>query len=208
MKNFQEAMQFRHACKNFIENKAIPNDLFQQVLEACRLSPSSFGMEHWRLLQIKNPELRQALRPACWNQPQITEASELLVILAKTQDVEPNTDYVEHAFKRRNLDQAGTEAYLKLYNDYFKGQIKPHLGSTYAWSSKQCYMALANMMTCAASLEIDSCPIEGFDKEQVESVLKIDTKIEEVAVVVAFGYRINPQSIAYRLDLEQILEIR
>ncbi|MCG8428482.1 MAG: nitroreductase family protein, partial [Chromatiales bacterium] len=76
-----EALQFRHACKKFDAEKKIPSDQLNSILECGRLSPSSFGMEPWRFLVIQNPELRKALRKACWDQAQITDSSDVVVIL-------------------------------------------------------------------------------------------------------------------------------
>ncbi len=75
------------------------------------------------------------------------------------------------------------------------------------WTAKQCYIALANMMTYAATLEIDSCPIEGFDKEEVEAILDLEYG-HSVAVMCAFGYRVNPQSAQMRLPLTTIVEYK
>lgn len=205
MKTFLEAMNYRHACKVFDSNKKIPEQDFKQVLEFGRLSPSSFGMEQWRFKMIETPEVRLKLKDACWNQPQITDASHVIVICAITSDVEPGSDYVERLFKRRNLPEEATKVYLGKYANHHKVEIAPRM-NTYAWSSKQCYLALANMMTGAASLGVDSCPIEGFDKVKVEKVLNIDTSNEEVAVIVTFGYRAGEQTGRLRQDIDNLVE--
>lgn len=207
MSSFQQAMQFRHACKQFDPQQQIPAQEFQQILEFGRLSPSSFGMEQWRFVVVETPALREALKAACWNQPQITDSSHVVVILAKTTAVQPGSAYVEQLFARRNLPQEAMQAYLEKYNHHHQQEIAPHM-STYAWSSKQCYLALANMMTGAASLGIDSCPIEGFAKAEVEQVLAVDTQQYEVVVVVAFGYRAGEQSPRLRQPLDDLVEYR
>lgn len=207
MSDFAQAMQFRHACKQFDPERTIPDDAFEQILEFGRMSPSSFGMEQWRFVVVQTPELRQRLREACWNQPQITDSSHAIVILAKTSAVKPGTDYVEALFKRRGLPEDAFRGYLAKYAEHHETEITPYM-STFAWSSKQCYLALANMMTGAASLGIDSCPIEGFGKTDVEAVLDLDTSEHEVAVVVTFGYRKDEQPPHYRQTLTGIVEYR
>ncbi|WP_308873933.1 NAD(P)H-dependent oxidoreductase [Thiothrix subterranea] len=163
MQPFMQAMNFRHACKKFDPTRQIPADEFQQILECGRLSPSSFGMEHWHFVVVQTPALREQLREVCWNQPQINESSHVVVILAKTAAVEPYSAYVQRLFGRRGLPAEAEQAYLERYAAHNDSEIKPYL-NTFAWSSKQCYIALANMMTGAASMGIDSCPIEGFSK--------------------------------------------
>ena len=204
MGQFLEAMRFRHACKAFDTDKKIAKEEFKQILEFGRLSPSSFGMEQWRFKVIETHSLREELREACWNQPQITESSHVVVITAITSDVKPDAEYVKRLFNRRNLPEEATELYLEKYAEHYKTEVEPYM-NTYSWSAKQCYLALANMMTGAASLGIDSCPIEGFGKAAVEKVLNIDTTKEEAAVVVTFGYRTGDQTPQFRLELDDLL---
>lgn len=204
MGQFLEAMKFRHACKSFDTDKKIEKKEFERILEFGRLSPSSFGMEQWRFKVIETPSLREELREACWNQPQITESSHVVVICAITSDVKPGAEYVKHLFSRRNLPEEATKLYLEKYAEHYQTEVAPYM-NTYAWSAKQCYLALANMMTGAASLGIDSCPIEGFGKAAVEKVLNIDITQEEAAVVVTFGYRAGEQTPQFRQELDDLV---
>ncbi|HRJ53402.1 MAG TPA: NAD(P)H-dependent oxidoreductase [Candidatus Thiothrix moscowensis] len=207
MQPFLQAMNFRHACKKFDPQQKIAEADFQQILEFGRLSPSSFGMEHWRFVVVQTPELREKLREQCWNQPQITDSSHVMVILAKSAAVEPGSTYVKQLFGRRGLPVEAEQAYLERYAAHNASEIAPYM-NTFAWASKQCYIALANMMTGAASLGIDSCPIEGFSKAGVEEVLGVDTAQYGVAVVVAFGYRAGEQTSRLRQPLAELVEYR
>jgi nitroreductase len=197
MDSCQAALHFRHACKEF-DGRSIPQGDFEYILEAARLSPSSFGMEPWRFLVITDQKQKEALRPLCWNQKQITTCSHLVVIknqIALVQD----DDYIEAMFKRRGLSPEATKAYIERYKSFLKTQ---DIG---AWTAKQCYIAMESMLLAAAFKKIDSCPIEGFEKERVEEFFGIDNAKEQVAVIVAFGYRKNPQPPKRRLPLEEIV---
>ncbi len=207
MTSFKQTLLFRHACKAFDTEKKINPEDFNEILEFGRLSPSSFGMEQWRFVIVETPTLREQLREACWGQPQITESSHVLVILAKTATVDPVTDYVKEMFKRRELPEDMYEGYLEKYASYFETEVKPYM-NTFAWSSKQCYIALANMMTGAASMGIDSCPIEGFSRAAVDSLLDVDSKEYQTAVLVTFGYRVNEPPQHFRQDLDELIEYR
>ena len=85
--DFLKIMNFRHACKIFDESKKISDDDMHHILEVARTSPSSFGMEAWKFLVITNDTLREELKPFCWNQPQITTCSHLVVVLAGIDSV-------------------------------------------------------------------------------------------------------------------------
>lgn len=206
MSEFIEAMAFRHACKRFDTEKAIPAEQFESILEVGRTSPSSFGMEPWRLIVVRNRDLRKALKPSCWNQAQITECSELVIFTTDNNAVRSGTPYVRKIFERRGLPAEALETYLGVYKNYLAPKEEDEL-LLESWTAKQCYIAAANMMTYAATLKIDSCPIEGFDKEEVEAILDLPEG-HSVALIVAFGYRVNPQSPQMRLPLSQIVEYR
>ena len=204
-KTFMEAMDFRHACKVFDETKKVTNEDMKFILEAGRKSPSSFGMEGWKFLVITNEELKAKIRPVCWNQVQVTSCSHLVIVLAAIDAVKPSSGEVERKFKRREMPQEKLDMYLGLYADHLKQTLSSD-ENIYAWTAKQSYIALGNMMTAAAIKGIDSCPIEGFEKENLEKILELDTSKFQVACVLPFGYRINEQSTQLREPLENIVE--
>lgn len=207
MNTVLQALQFRHACKKFDPQHKISKEDLDEILECGRLSPSSFGMEPWKFLVIQDRDLRERLRKPCWDQPQITESSDVVVILAKTKAIRPDTDYVKQMFARRNLPEEAEKAYIARYKNHLESEVEP-LMSYYAWGSKQCYIALGNMMTAAAAAGIDSCPIEGFEKKPVEEVLGIDTDQFEVAVIFALGYRAGEQTSRRRFGFDEVVEYR
>ncbi len=204
-KTFKEAMAFRHACKVFDETKKISDKDINYILETGRTSPSSFGMEPWKFLVITNEELKAKIRPACWNQIQVTSCSHLVIILAAIDDVKAESKEVERKFKRREMPQEKLDMYLGLYASHLKDTLSSD-ANIYSWTARQTYIALGNMMTAAAIKGIDSCPIEGFEKEKIEEILGLDTKKYQLSVVVPFGYRINEQSSQQREAFEKVVE--
>ena len=204
-KTFQEAMDFRHACKIFDETKKISSDDLNFILEAGRKSPSSFGQEPWKFLVITNPELKVKIRPFCWDQPQITTCSHLVVIVAAIESTKPTSSEVLRKFNRRGLPKDMVDAYIKKYTSHLEDTFSSD-EKTFAWTSRQTYIARANMMTAAAIRGIDSCPIEGFEKQNVEKVLNLNTKEYQLSVIVPFGYRIKEQSTQIRDKFEDIVE--
>ena len=199
------AMDFRHACKVFDDTKKVTQEDMKYILEAGRKSPSSFGMEAWKFLVITNDELKAKLRPACWDQVQVTSCSHLVIILASIDSVKVESGEVEKRFSRREMPQESLDFYMGLYAGHLKDTLSSN-ENIYAWTSKQSYIAAGNMMTAGALLGIDSCPIEGFDKKQVEKILKLDTTKYQLSMVLPFGYRLNPQSQQLRLTFEEVVE--
>lgn len=204
-KTFIEAMDFRHACKIFDETKKISDENINYILEVGRKSPSSFGMEPWKFLVITNQDLKEKLKPLCWNQPQITTCSHLVVILAAIDAVKPESGEVERKFKRREMPQDKLDFYIKLYSSHLADTLSSD-EKIYSWTARQTYIAMGNMMTAAAIKGIDSCPIEGFEKQNVEKALDLDLSKYQVSCILPFGYRINEQSTQLREDLENIVK--
>ncbi|WP_434580887.1 NAD(P)H-dependent oxidoreductase [Sulfurimonas sp. NW15] len=202
---FMDAMNFRHACKIFDETKKISDEDMHFILECGRKSPSSFGMEAWKFLVITNEDLKAELRPACWNQVQITSCSHLVVILAGIESLKPESGEVKKRFSRRDMPQESLNMYMDLYAKHLEKTLSSD-ENIYCWSARQTYIAAANMMTGAAYTGIDSCPIEGFEKEKVEDILGLDTKKFQVAMVLPFGYRLNPQPKQIRLPFDEVVE--
>lgn len=204
-RSFAESLDFRHACKEFDPSKKISDEDMHFILEAGRKSPSSFGMEAWKFLVITNEELKTKLRPACWNQVQITSCSHLVVVLAGIETLKVETGIPRKRFKRRQMPQDKLEFYVNLYADHLKDTLSSD-DNIYAWSAKQTIFASTNMMNAAAVKGIDSCPIEGFDKNTVEEILKLDTTKFRVSLLLPFGYRINEQSMQLRRPFDEVVE--
>jgi len=206
MKNkFSKVMDFRHACKVFDESKKISDEDIKYILEIGRKSPSSFGMEAWKFLVITNKDLKAKLRPACWDQVQVTSCSHLVVILAGIDSVKPESGLPLKRFSRREMPQEKLDFYLDLYASHLEQTLSSD-ENIYAWTSKQTYIAAANMMSGAAFIGVDSCPIEGFNKGQVEEILELDTAKYQLSLVLPFGYRIDEQSSQQRLDFNEVVE--
>ena len=117
-KTFMEAMDFRHACKIFDETKKISEEDITFILEVARKSPSSFGMEPWKFLVITNEELKEKLRPVCWNQVQITSCSHLVIVLAAIDSLKPESKIPAKKFARREMPQEKVDFYNELYKNH------------------------------------------------------------------------------------------
>ena len=202
---FLKMMDFRHACKIFDETKKISDEDMHYILEVGRKSPSSFGMEAWKFLVITNDEVREKLRPFCWNQPQITTCSHLVVVLAGIETLKVESGVVRSQLMRRSMPEDKLNSFIELYASHLSDVLNDD-DKIYQWSARQTYIAAANMMSAAAFIEIDSCPIEGFEKENVENVLALDTTKFQVALMLPFGYRVNEQSKQLRSDFEDVVE--
>lgn len=206
--------KFRHACKVFDDKKKITEEDFNFILETGRLSPSSFGFEPWKFIVLQNDKIRESLRAVTWGaQKQLPTASHYVVILSRKSDMNYNSDYVQHIMEDvQQLPKEVAEGKKEAFENFQKSDF--HLLDSERnladWASKQTYIALGNMMTSAALIGIDSCPIEGYDKAKAEEILAkeglLDRSKFELSVMVAFGYRVNEPRPKTRQDIEEVTE--
>ena len=212
----KEAFYFRHACKKFDENKHISDKDFHTILEAGRLSPSSFGLEPWKFLVIKNPDLKCKLYPFAWGgQASLEGASHFVIILARKKvDMVYDSEYIHKMMVDvqklpPNIVEVKSNIFKKFETHDF--DLLSSDRAIFDWACKQTYIALGNMLTVAALLKIDSCPIEGFDRKAVEKLLAdegvIDVNHFGVAVMAGFGYRGEaPRHEKTRKSFEEVVE--
>lgn len=207
---------FRHACKEFDPTRRIGDEDFACILEVGRLSPSSFGLEPWKFLVIQNPELRNKLLPDVWGgQKQLPTASHVvLTLIRKSRFMRYDSQFV-HDFMRQ-IQQFPEDASITrtAILEKFQREDFSLLESERAindWSGKQSYIALGNMMTAAAMLGIDSCPIEGFAHQAMQQILATEIGLDlndwSVAYLLAFGYRKGaPARPKTRQPIEAVVE--
>ena len=202
----------RASTRSYDATRKISDDEFLAILECARLSPSSVGSEPWQFLVIQNPDLRKALKPVSWGMVNTVEtASHVVVILAK-KNARYDTPFFDAVIARRGLTDENKAKALAVYQKFQEQDIAilDSDRTLFDWAGKQTYIALANMMTGAAFLGIDSCPVEGFDYKAVNEILAdaglFDPNEWGVSVMVTFGYRdkdIRPKS---RKALDEIVQ--
>ena len=209
-----EVFNKRYACKKFSTEKRVAEEDLKTIIESARLSPSSFGLEPWKFLLLRNEKMREDFREFAWGAlNSLNGATEIVILLAR-KGVTGDSKYFEDNWK--NLKKVSDEAFETVKDKFTKFQ-KEHLKllenerTLFDWASKQTYIALGNMMTVAAYLGIDSCAIEGFNKEHLEKYLSdmglLDLDEYGVSVMVSFGYRDEEQPKKIRQLLTEVLEI-
>jgi len=187
MNNFNENAKWRYATKKFDASKKISESDLDFLKEAIQLSSSSYGLQPYKVIVVENTELRAQLQPASWGQSQIVDASHLLVFANELNVGDTQIDaYFQNLIATRNIPLEAIQGYV----DFMKTNINalPEAKRN-TWTSKQTYLALANLMCAAAELKIDVTPMEGFVPEQYNEILGLDKLGLNAALVATIGYR-------------------
>jgi nitroreductase len=185
-----EQLKWRYAVKRFNPNKKISEADWKTLEEALILSPSSYGLQPWKFYVVTDESVKKELQPHAWNQPQIVEASHIVVIAAK-KDANPET--IEKYINRVNEVRGTPLADLEMLKGMMLNSQKMATENNFIneWSARQCFIALGNLLTSAAMLGIDACPMEGFLPKEFDRILEIEKDGYFSVVVCAIGYRDN-----------------
>jgi nitroreductase len=183
-----QALQWRYATKVFDATKKIPEDIWQSLKQALVLTPTSYGLQPYRFLVIDNPAKRAALLPHSWNQKQVVDASHFIVFAAQTKVTEANVDkLIKHTSLTRHIPAESLNTYRgMMLSDLVNG---PRGKIAHEWATRQTYIALGNLMTCAAVLGVDACPMEGFSPPEYDRLLGLENSGFASVVCCALGYR-------------------
>lgn len=209
-----DTFNYRFATKRFDASRKIDDADFDTILETGRLSPSSLGLEPWKFLVIQDPEMREALKSISWGaQGQLDTASHFVLILAR-KNVRPENEYFQKLLRDvKQLDTDMIEQMSEKTSAFQNDNL--HLYESeralWDWASKQTYIVLGNMMTSAAFLGIDSCPIEGFQYDEVSRILTEKGYFDDAeyapSVMVASGYREeDPKRAKTRRSKEEVID--
>lgn len=182
------ALAWRYATKVFDPNKKIPADLWQALEHALALSPSSYGLQPYRFLVIHDAAKRAELLPHSWNQKQVVDCSHYVVFTGRTQMTEADLDrFLALTSRVRNIPAETLSAYRGMMMGDLVNGTRGKIA--HEWATRQAYIALGNLMTCAAVLGVDACPMEGFVPAEYDRVLGLGNSGYASVVCCALGYR-------------------
>ena len=183
-----DALQWRYATKVFDATKKIPAEVWQTLERALVLTPSSYGLQPYQFLVINDPATRAALLPHSWNQKQVVDASHFVVFTARTKVTDAD---VNKLIKLTSDVRKIPAESLNFYRDLMLGDVVngPRGKIAHEWAARQAYIALGNLMTCAAVLGVDACPMEGLNPAEYDRVLGLNNSGYATVVACALGYR-------------------
>lgn len=185
--NYLEALQTRYSVKKFDKQKIVPAENLKNILQAAQLSASSLGLQPYEILVVENENIKQKLIPAFYNPSQISTCSHLIVLVSKkNMDENYVGKYFQHISNVRDIALENLDPFKSTINHHIENLSSEEMNN---WAEKQCYIVLGNLMFAAALENVDTCPMEGFKKEEIEKLLNLNTEIESVSVTLALGYR-------------------
>lgn len=202
--SFLKNLEWRFATKKFANNKTVSEKDLQQILKAIRYTPTSLGLQPYHIYVVKNNDLKTQLKPIANNQDQIDTCAYLLVFCAiNTKDL--MLDRVNHYVKMTAEKQGQEISALANLQTFRQASINKKTDQDLeSWITKQAYIALGFAMAAAAELKIDSCPMEGFNNNEMDKALNLPAG-QSSKVLLAIGHRQNnPEHPKIRFSEEDL----
>lgn len=179
-------LQWRYATKKY-NGSQIDKDNLNTILESIRLTPTSLGMQPFKVLVIDNPELREKMLPIAHNQSQIKDASHLILFAANTQISEETVDtYMNNVATTRQMPVENLAGFKGMINGFVGSKNEAQITE---WASRQCYIALGIAMATAAALKVDTTPMEGYKVNEMDELFNLKAQGYASAVLLAVGHR-------------------
>ena len=179
---FEKIVQERYATKLF-DGRRVPEDKLNRLFEIIRYAASSFNIQPWKIIVVRNQELKEKLQPATWNQQQIPTCSHLLVFCADTE-IAGSIDRLEKLMIENGADKESIRGYIDMMKGFEKSLSEEQRLS---WSQRQAFLALGNALNGAKALGFDSCPMEGFNPAEYSKILNLPKNLVPT-VLCPVGY--------------------
>lgn len=192
--NIIESLKWRYAVKKFNTNKTVSNQQIEILKEAFNLTATSYGLQPLKLVIVNNKVIQKELVSHSWNQPQVLEASHVLVIcIPKEYTIKEVENYFNLVQEVRQTPDSVINPFKKFLTAEIEKKTQEEL---FVWNKNQAYLALGNLLTVCASEKIDACPMEGFVPEKYDEILKLNDHNLASTLVLPIGFRADDDYMA------------
>jgi len=180
--NVAEAIETRRAVKAFDPGHTMSEAETERLLGLAMLSPTAFNIQHWRFVLVTDPALRRQIRAVAWDQPQVTDASLLIVLTADlgAWEKDPRRYW-------RLADQATQDGLVAAIDGYYRGREQVQRDE----AMRSCGIAAQSIMLAAREMGYDSCPMDGYDADAVARLIRLPED-HALAMFVAVGKALQP----------------
>jgi nitroreductase len=180
------ALQWRYATKRFDPERRIEDATWHAIEQSMILTPSSFGLQPWKFIVVQSQSMKDQLPAISWGQSQPKDCSHM-VVLASLRELD--AAYVDRFLEDTAKTRSVSIESLANYRKVILGFVDATRGHHGVWSAHQAYIALGQLMSTAAALGVDACPMEGIEPLKYDSLLGLTESPYATRVGCALGYR-------------------
>lgn len=183
--NLIDKLNWRYATKRMNGTK-VPQEKVDNILEAIRLAPTSFGLQPFKVIVIEDTALREKIYNDACHQPQIKEGSHVLVFAAnKKVTAEQVDDYMNNIAATREIPIETLNGFRAAFDGIVAGTSEQN----FVWTARQAYIAFATGIVAASLEDVDATPMEGFSTDAIDKVLGLAEQNLGSTTILTLGYR-------------------
>lgn len=187
MKNIIEKLEWRYAVKKFDPDRYLSEEQLNILIKAFNLTATSYGLQPIRMVVLQNKEMQASLVKHSYNQPQVAQASHVLVLcIEKNIDKDFIASYFEKVKQIRGTSEKILNPFKESLIDSFSEKQENEIKE---WATNQVYLAMGNLLTICALEQIDACPMEGFVPKAYDELLELDKEGLSSVLVLPVGFR-------------------
>lgn len=183
--SLKDSLSWRYATKRMTGGK-VPQEKVDKILEAIRLAPTSFGLQPFKVIVIEDEKLREEMFNTACQQPQIKEASHVLVFAAnKKVTAEQVQEYMELIATTRGIPVESLDGFKAMFDGIVAGTAEQN----FVWTARQAYLAFGVGIVAAALEQVDATPMEGFNPQAMDKILGLEEQNLGSTTILTLGYR-------------------
>ena len=180
-----EKLNWRYATKRMNGTK-VPQEKIDRILEAIRLAPTSFGLQAFKVIVVEDAALRERIYNEACQQPQIKEASHILIFAAnKNVSAGLVDDYTQLIAATREIPVEGLSGFRAAFDGIVSGTAEQN----FVWTARQAYIAFGVGIVAATNEDVDATPMEGFSTEALDKILGLAEQNLSATTILTLGYR-------------------
>ncbi|QOR00580.1 nitroreductase family protein [Campylobacter sp. 2014D-0216] len=201
MQNYLNLMQNRASIRSYTKDNISRQNL-EYILECARLSPSSLGLEPWKFFVFQQEKHKKEIATIANNQTHVADCAAIIVVISRADF----KDYFIEKLKKRNISQEELDKRIQTYQPFIDSM---NLEQRFIYAKEQSYLAIANIINAAHSLNLGSCVIGGFNQEKMNQYLQLDTHKERVSMLITLGHtNTNPNTQKARFAFDEVVEFK
>jgi nitroreductase / dihydropteridine reductase len=181
-----DSLATRYTSKAFTPNTNINQEHYKLILEAANMAPTSFGLQPFKIIEVKDQETKDKILPIAFNQPQVNTCDSILIFAIETNLESSIKEYKSRIIEYKRQDEEGADGYMKYIQSFLDG-MKTNGASHNDWSTKQAYIALGYASMTAALLGVETACMEGFAPAKIDELLELNQKQLKSVVMLCVG---------------------
>jgi putative NAD(P)H nitroreductase len=185
--DFEEVAKNRRSIRDY-QSKPVSDEQLRKLFDMVRFAPSALNLQHWDFVIVKDLARRKLLRACTPNSQKQLEEAPVDIIVLGNSDITAHLEMVLDPVRKERV----------------KGMATQPESSRRMWAQQNANLAAMTLMLAAQSMGLSTCPMTGFNADQVRKEFRIDDKYE-IVMIIPLGYAVGAPPTPPKRSAESIM---